>query len=51
MCDIPCTVCLQVAASAKFEEEIKAEQEKKKKEAEEKAARRAAFKEKAAQFQ
>lgn len=38
---------LQVGASAKFEQEIKAEQEKKKQELEEAKERRAAFKEKA----
>jgi len=41
----------QVAAGAKFEQEIKQEQERKKKEAAEAAERRAAFKEKAAMFQ
>ena len=39
-----------MAAGAKFEAEIKAEQEKKKVEAEEKAERRAAFKEKASMW-
>lgn len=41
---------VQVAAGAKFEQEIKAEQEKKKKEAEEAKERRAAFKEKASMW-
>ena len=40
----------EISAASKFEDEIRAEQEKKKQEAEEAKARRAAFKEKAAQF-
>ena len=41
---------MQVASSAQFEEEIRAEQEKKKIESEEKAARKTAFKEKASMW-
>ena len=52
-CIYPYIVCVnapQVAAGAKFEEEIKTEQEKKKKEAEEAAIRKTAFKEKASMW-
>lgn len=41
---------MQVAAGAKFEEEIRAEQKKKRVEQEEAKERRAAFKEKAAMW-